>query len=169
MVSKIKTTTIAGGIITPVAMSFLADSLRVMIPWLITIAAFIIGDLISGIRKSLKLGIHVSIIRAIRETMGKFVVYFAFVLAVCMADTAVNHTMGIARWSCLFIIGMEICSIISNILKPYGIDFSLKGLIKLFLAKSPLAVNKDEADEILEDDSLEEIKKEEAKKWEDKK
>ena len=124
------------GVFTPLAVSFLQDSLTTMLPWLIAMFAVVVTDLMFGVRKSLKLDIHVSVSMAIRETMGKLLVYTSFVIMVCMIEVAAQHALKVAMWSCLLICAIEGCSIIGNMLKPYGIELSLKNVIKAFISRS---------------------------------
>ena len=139
----------ASWVLTPIALAFIQQSIVIMIPWLIATLAVIIADLASGIRKSHLLGVHVSPSTAIRETIGKIIVYFSFILAVAMIDVAAEGGMAIAKWCCLFIMGVEGCSVLSNILKPSGVQVSLKGVLKLLLKRSPLGIGDEEADEII--------------------
>lgn len=148
---------------------FLNDSIKDMIPWLITMFFVVIADLIAGVRKSLKLNIHVSVSMAFRETMGKLITYTAFVLMVCMIDTASNHTMLLAKWGCLFIAFLEGISVIGNILKPMGIDLSMKSFLKIF-AKRVVSIDNEEASELVgENETLNVIKHREKERWEHRK
>lgn len=151
---------LASSVVSPVATAFLGDAINVMLPWLITMCVVVLADLAAGVRKSIKLKVHVSWTTAARETMGKMVVYLAFVLAVAMVDAAADGDALIARWVCLFVCTMEGGSILSNYLKPYGINLTPKAIAKIFLKRSPLAVSDEEADELLE-----EARKQEDKKW----
>lgn len=138
----------SGGITTAVSV-FWQQSVEIMLPWLLTTLAVIIADLAAGIRKSHLLHVHVSPSTAIRETMGKVVVYFGFVMSAAMIDVAAKGNMEIAKWCCLFIMVVEGGSVVSNILKPYGITLSLKAILKFFLKRSPLGVDDEEANEII--------------------
>ena len=163
---KINTTVTmaAGGALTPVASAFIGDTIYVMLPWLMTMFSIILADLISGVRKSKKLNVRVSWTTAARETMGKMVTYFSFVLAAAMIDVAANGNAVIARWVCLIVCALEGGSVLSNILKPYGIIISPKGVMKFILKRTPLAPTDEEAEEIIK-----EAKKHEDKKWNRKK
>lgn len=154
------------GLFTPAAMMFLNDSINTMIPWLFTMFAVIVCDLIAGVRKSMKLGIHVSPSRAVRETLGKMVTYFAWVLAVCMIDAAVSHSLGIAKWGCLLVCFIEGISIIGNYLKPHGYDFSVKDGIVLFLSRV-FGGGSEEMRGIINDEHVDIIKQRERAKWGD--
>lgn len=145
---------------------FLADTINTMIPWLIAMFAVIACDLIAGVRKSLKLGVHVSPSRAVRETMGKMVTYFAWVVMACMIEAAAEHSMSIAMWACLLVCAIEGISIIGNILKPHGYDMSLKGGIALVLGQI-FRGSAGEVSDIVEEDHLDIIKARERKKWSD--
>lgn len=138
------------GIFTPLAMAFLQDSLTTMLPWLMVMFVVVVTDLMFGVRKSLKLNIHVSVSMAIRETMGKLLVYTSFVIMVCMIEVATRHALKVAMWACLLICAIEGCSIIGNMLKPYGIELSLKNVLKAFIGKVA-DVDKETADSIVTD------------------
>lgn len=122
-------------------------------------------DLIAGIRKSLKLGIHVSWSMAFRETMGKMITYVAFVLMVAMIDAASGHSYNVATWGCLFICALEGGSILSNILKPYGIDITPKGIV-LFFSSRLLHASDAESSMLVDDAGLEQIRQRERDRWE---
>lgn len=140
---------VASGFLTPLAMAFLRNSIQVMLPWTMAFVAVVMADLAAGIYKSKRMGVEVRTSKAWRETMGKIIVYFAFVLAVAMVDVASGGGMGIAKFCCLFICGIEGCSIVSNLLKPHGISVSLYGIIKTLLKRTPLGVTDEEAEEII--------------------
>lgn len=140
---------VASGGVSTVAARYLQDSVEIMIPWLFATLAVIIADLAAGVRKSHLLGVHVSPATAFRETCGKIVVYFAVVMTAAMVEVAAKGDMKIAKWTCLLIMVVEGGSVFANILKPYGITFSLKGLLKLFLKRFPLGIGDEEADEII--------------------
>ena len=153
------------GVFTPIAMSFIMDSIAIMIPWLIVMFAVIVTDLIAGVRKSIKLGVDVSPSTAFRETIGKMVTYFAWVVMVCLVEAAVGKGEGIAKWACLLVISVEGGSIVSNILKPHGIDISASAILKFFFMRTPLQPSKEEADEIITDSKIEQLRKKEHEKW----
>ena len=112
-----------------IASAFITQTLEHMIPWLMASAAVIMCDLAFGVRKSLIMGEEVRFSRAVRNTMGKMVTYFAFVCMVCMICVASGQKYQIDVWSCLLICFIEGCSIIGNILKPKGINFNLLGAL----------------------------------------
>ena len=112
------------------ASAFIGQTLSHMIPWLMVTAAVILCDLAFGVRKSLIMGEEVRFSRAVRNTMGKMVTYFAFVCMGCMICVASGEQYGIDQWSCLLVCFIEGCSIIGNILKPKGIDFNLLGAFR---------------------------------------
>lgn len=151
---------LAGSIITPFATAFIGNSIQVMLPWLIAMLFVVLADLAAGIRKSKKLGVHVSITTAFRETMGKLIVYFGFVMAAAMVDVAANGNASITRWLCLFVCAMEGGSIISNLMRPYGIVITPKGILSLILKRSPLQVTDEEAEAIIQ-----ETREHENNKW----
>ena len=162
------------GVFTPLAVSFMQDSIATMLPWLMVMGMVVLCDLAFGVRKSIKLGVHVSVSMAIRETMGKLLVYTSFVILVCMIEVAAKHTLQVAMWSCLLICAIEGCSIIGNLLKPYGIEMSLRNVIKAFANKA-LGVDETTADIMLGKDNqvpgdvIERVRKAERARWEQRK
>lgn len=157
--------TVACYIFTPVLTAFAIDSIRIMLPWIVVMICVILTDLAAGVRKSRKLGVHVSFSTAMRETFGKIVVYFGFVTTAAVLDVAANGGAAIAKWCCLLVIIIEGGSILSNILKPHGIELSVKGVLKFFMMRSPLAADPMAADEILDEKKLEEMRQREEEKW----
>ena len=153
------------GLFTPVAVGFIQNSIQMMIPWLIVMFVVILTDLISGIRKSLKLGVEVSPSTAFRETMGKMVTYFSWVIMVCLVDVAMGGNATAAKWGCLIVIGIEGGSIVGNILKPYGIEISLKSILRVIFMRSPLNASQKEANQVIRDKKIEQIRKKEHEKW----
>ena len=112
-----------------IASAFITQTLEHMIPWLMVSAAVILCDLAFGVRKSLLMGEEVRFSRAVRNTMGKMVTYFAFVCMVCMICVASGQKYQIDVWSCLLVCFIEGCSIVGNYLKPKGINFNLLGAL----------------------------------------
>lgn len=112
-----------------IASAFITQTLSHMIPWLMVSAAVILCDLAFGVRKSMLMGEEVRFSRAVRNTMGKMVTYFAFVCMVCMMCVASGEQYGIDKWACLLVCFIEGCSIIGNILKPKGVNFNLMGAL----------------------------------------
>lgn len=158
-------TNTASGLFVPMAAVFLQDTFRTMLPWIMVMLSVVLCDLIAGIRKSLKLGIHVSWSMAFRETMGKMVTYVAFVMMVAMIDAASGHSYNVALWGCLFICALEGGSILSNILKPYGIDITPKGIV-LFFSSRLLHTSDAESSMLVDDAGLEHIRERERGRWE---
>lgn len=130
--------------------AFVAESIEHLLPWLMVTFAVIVCDLVVGIRKSLIMGEEVRFSRAVRATLGKTVSYFAFVVMVCMIDVAAGNTNLIDKWACLFVCFIEFTSIISNILRPKGIDVNLVKLIALGLSKAT-KVDKKDIEEVIEE------------------
>lgn len=153
------------GIMTPIAMVFLQDTIQTMIPWIMVMLAVVACDLIAGIRKSLKLGVHVSWSMAVRETMGKMVVYVAFVMMVAMIDAASEHSFKIAMWGCLLVCAIEGGSIVSNMLKPYGVDISTKSIVRFF-TKRVTRSSEEEADSLVGGSGVDDITQREKDRWE---
>lgn len=140
--------TIHGGFAS-VAMAFISESLSHMIPWLIVSMVVILTDLAFGVRKCLLMGEEVRFSRAVRDTMGKMVTYFAFVCMVCMITVAADIGFKLDIYSCLLICFIELCSIISNILKPKGININIIGALRLFFKK---VAHVDDISDIIEKD-----------------
>ena len=126
-----------------VAGSFIAQSLEHMIPWLIVSAVVVVCDLFFGIRKALLMKEDVRFSKAIRRTMGKMVTYFAFVCMVVMIDIASGVNWNIDVWSCLLVCFIEMCSILSNYLKPKGINFNIVKAISIAISKTLKVDKKD--------------------------
>ena len=156
----------SAGILTTMATIFLQDAISTMMPWLFTMIAVIICDLAFGVRKSMKLCIHISPSRALRATMSKMVTYVAWVMAVAMIDCASAHTMEVTKWACLLVCLIEGMSIVGNMLKPYGYDFSVKGSVVFFLSLV-FRQDKEKLNDLIKDEHLDVIVARERKKWGD--
>ena len=157
---------LASGIIVPTAFAFLQEALIVMVPWIITMFFVILADLAAGVWKSYKLGIELRFSRGLRETMGKLLVYFAFVCMVACINVAYKGEFQFAKWAAGIVIAIEFGSIIGNLLKPHGINISLSAIIKAILQKSPLPLTCEQADAIVQEKNIEEILEEEKKRTE---
>lgn len=148
----------SAGINTAVSL-FWQQSVEIMMPWLFVILSAVIADLASGYYKAGRLGIHFAWSTAIRETIGKLIVYSAAVMTVAMYDVAAKGDASIAKWGCIFLGGVEIFSVFSNILICHGIKLSLKAILKLILKKIPIGIDDEAADEIIK------AARREDKKW----
>lgn len=142
------------GAFSSIALAVLQDAIQTIIVWLLVMFAVVCCDLFAGVSKSLKTGEHISTSKAVRNTMSKLVVYFSFVLMVALLDTATEHEYHIAKWACLLICVIEMGSIISNILKPHGIDLSLRRVLAVFISKSATGLSVDEAETIFKNDGV---------------
>lgn len=138
-----------------IASAFVVESLEHIVPWLIVTFCVIVCDLVCGLRKSLVMGDDIRFSRAIRATMGKMVTYFAFVVMVCMVSVAAGNEYGIDKWSCLLVCFIEGCSIISNILKPKGVNVNFVSLVGVFCEKV-FKVKKKDVEEVLENEDSKE-------------
>ena len=147
---------------------YIGDGINTMLPWLVALTAVVLADLAAGCRKSIKLGGHVSISTAARETMGKLVVYWSFVLMVASIEVATGHKYNIAMWGCLLICAFEGLSVVGNILKPFGIDLSLANIIDVALQRG-LGLSKQQADDVAKGETIDKIKEREEKKWNQRK
>ena len=159
-------TTAVSGVVIPTAFAFLQEALIVMVPWAITMFFIVIADLAAGLWKSYKLNIEIRFSRGLRETMGKILVYFAFVCMIACINVAFAGEFQFAKWAAAIIIVIEFGSILSNFLKPHGINLSLTAIIKALLQRSPLPLTCEEANEVIKESTLEDIIKEEKAKAE---
>ena len=159
-----KTIEATSGLLIPTLLSFLGESIVLMIPWFITMFTIISADLAAGVWKSYKLQIPIRVSKAFRETMGKMIVYFAFVIMVCCINVALKGEFDFAKWAALFVVVVEGGSIISTILKTHGINISLNALIKAFVTHSALPITCPEADEIFKKEDIKDIRQEELDK-----
>ena len=124
------------------------QALEPLISWILTMTCIIIADLASGIRKHyLMRDEPIRFSKGVRDTMGKFVTYYSFVVAFVMIDIASGHGYHIDRWACLAVCGIETVSIANNLFKPKGVQLSLQGILKVFCNKVDI-----DTDEIIEKD-----------------
>ena len=156
-------------LVASTALALLGDTVEIMLPWMMVMTAVILADLAAGVRKSIKLGVRVSPSTAFRETVGKWVVYVAYVLAVSMIDVAADFGLTFAKWACLFAIAFEGGSVVSNLLRPYGIIVTPKSILQWLLRKSPLKMDDGESDSLLKEENIRAAKKAENDKWNRKK
>lgn len=134
--------------------TFLQESIGHMIPWLVVAFCVIICDLVVGIRKSLLMGEEVRFSSACRKTLGKLVTYFMFVVMMAVIDVAAHGNGEIDKWACLFVCFIEFTSVISNILKPKGININLIEVIAFSLSKK-LNVKKEDIKDLIKEDKQE--------------
>lgn len=166
---------LVSGSLIPLLLSFLGEAAQLMVPWFIAMFTTVMADLAAGIWKSYKLKIPIRFSKACRETMGKMIVYFAFVLMACTVSVAADGGTEWAKWLCLFIILIEVGSMISNFLKPHGINISMNAFIKAILTHSALPFSCENVDDLIEKESIEQIREEELAKdkaeqeWKEKK
>lgn len=133
---------------TVVIGDFIMDAINQMTPWLIVMVAVIICDLVTGVRKSIMLGEDVRFSRACRATMGKFVSYFSFVVAIVFINVASGGSYDIDKWLILFICFIEFCSVVSNILRPIGYNINGMAAIGVFL-KKVFGIEKEDTKELI--------------------
>lgn len=150
---------LTSGIVIPTALAFLQEAVIVMVPWMITLIFAVLADLAAGLWKSYKLGIEIRVSRGLRETMGKLLVYLAFVCMVACVNVAYAGEFQFAKWAAGLVIAVEFGSTIGNILKPHGINISLSAILKALLQKSPLPIAC--PDDVIQEQNIEEIIKEE--------
>lgn len=155
---------VASGAVMPVLLAFIGEAIVQMIPWFVVMFSIVICDLAAGLWKCYKLTVPIRFSRACRETMGKLIVYFAFVIMVCCINVAMHDTFNWAKWCGGLVIVVEGGSIIGNLLKPHGINISLNAIIKAFLNHSMLPLTCPEINEIIEKKPIEQIKEEELNK-----
>ena len=89
---------------------------------------------------------------ACRRTIGKTVSYFTFVIMMAVIDVAAHGNGEIDKWACLLVCFIEFTSIISNILKPKGINLNLVELLAFGISKK-IDVKKEEIKEFIEKES----------------
>ena len=134
--------------------TFLQESIGHMIPWLVVAFCVILCDLVVGIRKSLLMGEEVRFSSACRKTLGKLVTYFMFVVMMVVIDVAAHGNGEIDKWACLLVCFIEFTSVISNILKPKGINLNLIEVIAFSLSKK-LNVKKEDIKDLIKEDKQE--------------
>lgn len=139
-----------------------AQSVGLMLPWLVVMTAFVFADLAAGIRKSYKLGVKVSWSTALRETGGKWVTYLAIILAVCLLNVVATDSDTLAKWTCLGIMALEGGSVVSNLLRPYGIVVTPKSVLMWLLRRSPIG---GDIDELAKEEEVKRARREENQKW----
>lgn len=139
-----------------------ANCVAIMLPWLLVMTAFVLADLAAGVRKSYKLGVKVSWSTALRETGGKWVTYLAIILAVCMLNVVATEGETFAKWACLAIMALEGGSVVSNLLRPYGIVVTPKGVLLWLLRRSPIG---GDVDELAKEEEVKMARREENQKW----
>ena len=124
------------------------QALEPLVNWLLVMTFIIIADLASGIRKHYMLrDEEIRFSKGVRDTMGKFVTYYAFVVAFVMIDIASGGEYHIDKWACLAVCGIESVSIANNLLKPHGLHMSLQGLLRVLGKKVEI-----DTDEIVKKD-----------------
>lgn len=148
------TLTATKGAYSVIFATFLQESIGHMIPWLVVTFCVILCDLVVGVRKSLMLGEEVRFSSACRKTLGKLVTYFMFVVMMVVIDVAAHGNGEIDKWACLFVCFIEFTSVISNILKPKGININLIEVIAFSLSKK-LNVKKEDIKDLIKEDKQE--------------
>ena len=124
------------------------QALEPLVSWLFAMTFIILADLASGIRKHYLLGDEeIRFSKGVRDTMGKFVTYYAFVIAFVMIDIASDGDYNIDKWACLAVCGIESVSIANNLLKPHGLELSFRGIMKVLGRKVDI-----DTDEIIKKD-----------------
>lgn len=108
------------------------EALEPLVNWLLVMTFIIIADLASGIRKHYMLrDEEIRFSKGVRDTMGKFVTYYSFVIAFVMIDIASGGEYHIDKWACLAVCGIESVSIANNLLKPHGLELSFVGIMRV--------------------------------------
>lgn len=127
---------------------FVMECIEDIMPWLVVMFSVIMCDLITGCRKSIIMGEKVRFSRAFRATMGKMVTYFSFVVMMVFIEHASENIHNIDKWAILFVIFIELCSIISNILRPKGYDLNVIAALSV-LAKKLFNLDKEDTKDII--------------------
>jgi len=148
------------GILSVAWLEYMGESVGIMFPWLITMTVVVFADLFSGLRKSWKLGVKLRWSAAGRETFGKLVQYWSFVLCATAIDVSIDGHAGVAKWLCIAVVALELGSIFSNLLRPYGIILTPLSFIRFILRCSPLALSEEDAEKLVH-----EAQKNETDKW----
>lgn len=104
-----------------IASAFLVECVQHMIPWLIVTFAVMICGFLARVRCRVLMGESIELPREVRIAMGDAVVYYSVIMVVCMTDVAAGGSVWIERSSCLVVCGLELWSILANILRPKGI------------------------------------------------
>ena len=124
------------------------EALEPLVNWLLVMTFIILADLASGIRKHYLLrDEEIRFSKGVRDTMGKFVTYYSFVIAFVMIDIASGHDYHIDKWACLSVCAIESVSIANNLLKPHGLQLSLRAILRALGKKVEI-----DTDEIVEED-----------------
>lgn len=158
---------ITSGMLIPILMEFLGKALEQMIPWFVAMTSVVLADLVSGLWKCARLDIPIRFSKACRETMGKIIVYFAFVMMAACINIAEKGEFDWCRWVALFVIIIEFGSMASNILKPHGINISMSAVIKAFLHHSLKELSCPEIDDIVQREDVKDIRDKELEKYEE--
>lgn len=127
----LKEVTIYSGVsFTSALGAFVYDSLAEISIWLIVMFWVILADLFAGCYKIYKRGEKLRVSKGLRDTMGKFATYFAFVVAIVFVSRAANFPL-MPTYACLAVIAGEGLSITSNILKSHGYSLNITALMKM--------------------------------------
>ena len=127
---------IEGGFVTVVG-SMYSQAVGELLPWLLAMTMVVVVDLLTGLRKVWLMKVHtLRWSKGIRTTMSKLVTYWAFAVGAVLINVASGGEYAISKWACLLVCAIEGCSIVSNILKPYGIDISIQGILHAIGSKT---------------------------------
>ena len=148
------------GVLSVAWLEYMGESVMIMFPWLITMTVVVFADLFTGLRKSWKLGVKLRWSAAGRETFGKLVQYWSFVLCATAIDVSIDGHAGVAKWLCIAAVALEVGSIFSNLLRPYGIILTPLSFIHFILRRSPLALSEEDAEKLVH-----EARENEKDKW----
>jgi hypothetical protein len=127
---------------------FIFESLKDIIIWLIVMLSVIVCDLIAALRKNMLVGNPVRFSRAVRETMGKMITYFSFVVMAVFINHAYEGEYHFDRWAVLIVCSGEFLSIMSHILKPMGYDINFSVVVSVVLKKL-FGIEKDDSKGII--------------------
>lgn len=124
-----------------IASAFVYESLESIIPWLLAMFFVILCDLFAGVWCCLRTGVKLRFSKGCRDTIAKSLTYFAAVVASCMIENASGTGIPIAKCVLLFVCFIELCSVISNILRPKGYRLDLGKALKALFKKINLDVD----------------------------
>lgn len=140
----------ANGGFAAMASSFVMQSMESIIPWLFVMTAIICCDLFSAWWRCYKTAIRIRFSKAIRDTMAKVVIYYAFVVSACFTDVAAQMDVNISRTACLIVCCIEFSSILGNLMKVHGMEIAFNDIIK-FLVRKTANISKEDIEEIIKE------------------
>lgn len=131
---------------------FIVDCIGNIIPWLMAMFCAVLCDLLTGTYKALVLREEIRFSRMWRNTFGKMVTYFSFiVMVIFMQEASHSFFKSYDVLLIFFLIGLEVMSSASNILKTKGITLDFGAALKLLWSKL-FNISKEEINDVIKDD-----------------